>query len=277
MLFKKYKIQFFILFFILFLLILWYFYTNFFLKNYEIFDNLSSKNIFFLKNINCKDYFKDNFYKIFKESEMTIKNLYVRNVNSLEEYYEKTLNSCLDFSNFEKQYIISLIQNYIQPWFFLNKNKNILSYYNINVNKLISIPWIFIKMSKDYENGLPHTLQSNVISVSPNFFKKDKISNIKTLIHERIHIYQKENKEEMNKYLLEYFIKIYNPILKKQGRKNPDLDEYLYKNKLTNILYYSKFNSSNPKSLLDVKYPNNNEYLEHPLEEMAYTIEHTYK
>jgi hypothetical protein len=111
-----------------------------------------------------------------------------------------------------------------------------------------------------------------------NFSKKDinEYSESKltdTLIHEKVHIYQKIYKDDVEKYLNEYNFKI----LKKRDesdniRSNPDLNNFIYKDNNNNI--YKATYENNPKSIEDIVYsPINNQSYEHPFEKMAIFIE----
>jgi len=68
------------------------------------------------------------------------------------------------------------------------------------------IKWVFANtyanyskdVIKEYEQGLPHT-RENIILLSKNVLKYDELDLTSTLIHEKIHIYQRYNPELFDK------------------------------------------------------------------------------
>jgi hypothetical protein len=96
---------------------------------------------------------------------------------------------------------------------------------------------------------------------------------IKTLIHESIHIYQRYNKREMDEYMIKNgFEKIRKKNKGELIRSNPDLDEFIYKDK-NGIEMKALYNSENPNGIGDIKISHN---MEHPYEYMAYEIAENY-
>jgi len=175
--------------------------------------------------------------------------------------------SVTEFNNDEKNKIISCIDevntifnNLYFEWFDGKKANNIL--WKIGCIK-----------GKLYEHGLPHT-RGDIIVIS-----KEKVNNytkkklIKTLIHEKIHIYQKIYPNDVNKYLIENkFYKIKKKDINDNIRANPDLDEWIYKDIKGNI--YKAIYNDNPLSIEDITYsPKDNQSYEHPFEKMAIFIE----
>ena len=53
-------------------------------------------------------------------------------------------------------------------------------------------------------------------------------------------------------------------------RANPDLDDWIYKDKITGFIYKCEYTSKEPQNILDVK--NTDQLLEHPFEKMAVEI-----
>jgi len=227
---------------IVFLLIILY--TN----NYEKFIN----NIIFLKKEETQKFIEldqDNYIK-----NLSIYDLRARNVKSTEEYLSIAINSCLDFNENQKNKLTNCVKEAIK---FFNNNYN----------------WTFALTNNNYEEGFPHT-RSNIIFLSPIVLNYSNNELIKTLIHESIHIYQRYNKTEIDNYLNKngYIIsrkKDKNSLI----RANPDLDEFIYKDKNGNelIAYY---NNEYPKGITDIKL--NSLLEEHPFEKMAYEIAENY-
>ena len=139
--------------------------------------------------------------------------------------------------------------------------------------KASNIPWKIGKVQgRLYEYGLPHTRHHDLIVLSDVENLKDDVRTLtRTLIHEKIHIYQKQNEADVEKYLeINHFEKYkqreYNDLI----RANPDLDGWIYKNKLSGKLYKCEYNSNNPENIIDVK--NTDQLEEHPFENMAVNI-----
>jgi len=234
--------------------------------------NLNKKNtehftesILFLRsdellNILKKD--DDNYYKTFFNNDF-----FSRKIKNIDHYMNYIELSVTEFNNDEKNKIISCIDevntifnNLYFEWFDGKKANNIL--WKIGCIK-----------GKLYEHGLPHT-RGDIIVIS-----KEKVNNytkkklIKTLIHEKIHIYQKIYPNDVNKYLIENkFYKIKKKDINDNIRANPDLDEWIYKDIKGNI--YKAIYNDNPLSIEDITYsPKDNQSYEHPFEKMAIFIE----
>jgi len=94
-----------------------------------------------------------------------------------------------------------------------------------------------------------------------------------TLAHEKVHIYQKIYKDDIQEYLNENNIKLIRKrAMNDLGRANPDLDDYIYKD--DKIVYSANYNTEHPKSIEDITYnPKYGQSSEHPFEKMAIEIE----
>ena len=231
-------------------------------------ENTIKMNVYFIDkneliNILHKD--SDNYYKSFLKND-----LIARKISSVKEYYNYINNSISNFTKEEKEKILRCIKI---------ANEKI---YNIKLDwfdglKANLIDWNIGCMNSNlYENGLPHT-RNDIILISKNYLKNNDIRIIKTLIHEKVHIYQKKYKDDSEK-----FIKYYNyTIIKEKDendniRANPDLNNFIYKDKNNNInkAVYNK----NPINIEDIiYYPINNQSYEHPYEKMAIDIENYVK
>jgi hypothetical protein len=202
---------------------------------------------------------KDGYYQNFNKYD-----LQVRNVTSISEYKEVIINSPITINFNSNNKIIKTI-NKIDNFF---KNYKTIGF---DGNKASKIKWnIGIIDGNFYEGGFPHT-RSNVIIIPNNIIFKDDLQKI--LIHEKIHIYQKEYSKDVEIFLNHYEFKKYNKHIKFDNiRANPDIDNNIYIDKNNNFLL-SLYNK-NPKNIMDVTYyPNNNPIYEHPFEYMAYIIE----
>ena len=174
--------------------------------------------------------------------------LEARNVRSPQEYMNKIINDCYNFTDSQKTKLNNCSK--IARIFFDN-----------------NYVWKFALIGDIYEEGIPHT-RTDIIFLSPKIFNYNETDLITILIHESIHIYQRYNKTEMNKYLKD---KGYSVSRRRDSepfiRANPDLDEYIYKDKNEDELLYL-YKSSMPNGINDI-IPNKNE---HPFETMAYEI-----
>ena len=237
-------------FFVLFLFILFfYLYMNFFINSSVKY--ISKKEGYFIID-------KTNYFKTFSENDFK-----VRNCNS--EKHCKTIykKNVTEFTNAEKKHLAKLVQ----------KTNKLLKPYS----KLDKVPWKFCKIKPDIENGFPHT-HNTVIFLSKYFFKRPFSDKLETLIHEKIHIFQRLYINKTDKLYKNYGFNKNNTNTKKR-RANPDLDDFNYDYK-GNEFYYEY--NENPTNINDVSnfYSNNKEELvnkfgfenEHPHEIFAYLI-----
>ena len=217
-------------------------------------NNLTYLNKSELENFLLSD--TDNYYKSFSELDMK-----ARNINNLDEYYEKIKKSCINPNN----YITNILDKAV-----ILCDKKIQKYktYGFDGEKCSKIKWnIGIVKNNEYEDGFPHT-RANVIIIPINLLKKDTF--IKTMIHEKIHLYQKLYPDDIDNYLNKNGFTKFIPKTS-DIRANPDLDNWIYKNKDGEIM--KKIYNQNPKSLSDVKtFPTENLKNEHPFEWMAYDL-----
>ena len=168
-----------------------------------------------------------------------------------------------------------------------------LEYANhINGNDIAGIKWVFANTYanhfndtiKEYEEGLPHT-RENIIFVSKNVLKYDELNLTNTLIHEKIHIYQRYNSvlfeniiKDMG--LIEIDKKAYKSA--KYIRSNPDTNSKIYyapdntkKGIATDAnVMVCLYRNNNPNSINDVIHKNYS--TEHPYEKIAYEIAENY-
>lgn len=247
--------------YILFIIIVLFFIINNNIKYFENFDN----NVIFINNNNLFEILKkddDNYYKSFYTND-----LYSRHVNNLNDYINLIKLSTDDFNNYEKNKIISCVND-------INNSFKKINYGWFDGKKANIISWKFgcIK-GKLYENGLPHTRNDIIIISKEDINRLSYIKLKKTLIHEKVHIYQKKYYNDVKKYLDKYnFIKFKKRQEIDNIRANPDLDNWIYKDNKKNI-YKAQYNK-NPKSIEDIIYfPINNQSYEHPYEKMAIEIE----
>jgi hypothetical protein len=231
-------------------------------------DNIN--NIYFLdinSSINILKNDEDDYFKSFYKSDYI-----ARNIENLEEYNDYINESVSSFTLKEKYKLINCIN------IADNTIKNI--YFDwFNGIKCSKIPWKIICIKgKLYEKGLPHTRSNYIIISSEDVNNYSNHKLIKTLIHEKVHIYQKIFNNDINIYITEnkfQKIKIRDEL---DGiRANPDINNWIYKDKDGNV-YRAEYNSKNPKSIADITYkPIHSQSYEHPYERMAIFIESLYK
>ena len=149
----------------------------------------------------------DNYIKSLSPAD-----LYARGVSNSSEYIYKIIDGCLNFT-----------ENQIDK---LNKCSKIARDFFDNKYR-----WKFALIDEIYEDGFPHT-RMDIVFISPKIVNYTDDNLIKILIHESIHIYQRYNKKEINDYLRE---KGYSVSRRRDSepliRANPDLDEYIYKDR----------------------------------------------
>lgn len=237
----------------------------------EHFDN---QNIKYLTYNETADFLlkdPDNYVK-----NMTDIDLYARKVSSHDEYISEISKNAISFNKDEKDKLLKcteLADN------FLNNYVN--SVYNINGKDIANIKWIFALTNKrskkdkiEYEEGLPHT-RTDIIFLSKYVLNNNELDLTNILIHEKIHIYQRYNKE-----LVENIIKNMGYEITRKNkniyllRANPDLNDNIYYDKQNNIEMLGLYKNSTPNSISDIIISNFS--IEHPYEKMAYEIAEEY-
>lgn len=199
---------------------------------------------------------------------MSIPDLYARHVKTHQEYRERSAKVALTFEEEEKVVLEKAAEKV--NTFFQNMNSPY-----IDKERISGILWKFaLTENNGYEEGLPHT-REDVIFITPKLLQLPEAQLVKTLIHERVHIYQRT------------YLTIFQEVLKTQGykvwrerhgypliRSNPDLDKYIYQSPSGDIMV-TVYRNDTPKHIQDTMQPN--ELKEHPFEEVAYIIADMYK
>lgn len=202
----------------------------------------------------------DNYFKSFTKEDLK-----VRHILNIDEYKKIGMRSIVDGEYKD----VKILQKACK--IADNKLKCIRENW-FDYNKCINIPWKFcLYVGNDYEEGLPHT-REDVIFINKRYVKMNK-TLIQTIIHEKIHIYQKKYPKCLDIYLNERRIQKYK--LRKgtdKIRANPDVDDWVYKDSKGQEMkaIYNK----NANKISDVTYyPTKSQYSEHPLEQMAIHVE----
>jgi hypothetical protein len=245
-----------LLFVILFLLLIYYF-------NYKTKELFIDNNIKFLSAEETSRF-------LFKDADKYVNNfsdldLYARKVKTKQEYLELISISGLNFNENQKN---KLENASIKADNFLN---NYSSY--VNGKDIKKYKWIFGLIGNNYEEGMPHT-RGNVIFISQNTINNELDSLIRILIHEKIHIYQRNNPNEMEdiiKIMGYKFSRLKNNI--KNIRANPDLNDKIYKNYKGEEMI-GLYKSETPFGISDILITDFS--IEHPFEKMAYEISEEY-
>lgn len=202
------------------------------------------------------------YYRSFREGDMI-----ARKIKTIADYHSIILQDSCEFSDQEKEILRESAK----------KADEILSRIEIpgfEGEKASKMRWKIGCMSgRRYEGGHPHTVKGSIILFKDIFkgvkgIKDKQIKKIvQLLIHEKVHVYQRKYKKDMEAYLSHHhFVAISS---RQNGRANPDLDDMVYYNQKNGKIYESNYRRKRPKSVGDVK----NKKYEHPYEEMAYLIE----
>jgi hypothetical protein len=211
--------------------------------------------VYFLSAKETKDFLKKDDDEYVRN--MTKTDLYARKAKNAKEYIERIQQHTLDFTTGEKDTIQEMAED-IDAAF----------------PHLANTPWKLAKMHGSYyEDGMPHTRQ-DIIFVTDDVLKSPNFKN--TLLHEKVHIFQRANPIVMNRYLEQEKYRKYKhrseePLL----RANPDLDEWIYIDPHTRKPMMALYSSETPSSISDVTLTNI--AFEHPYEAMAYqTAQHKF-
>jgi len=215
--------------------------------------------------------------------------LYARKVSSNEEYINLIKGEATHFNKGDKLILDKCTKKADELLRNININ-TISSESNLDYSKYLNykdianIKWVLAITRNDngskYEDGLSHT-RKHVIFLSQDVLNYSEDEIIKLLIHEKIHIYQRNNEalfktiiynmgyaestdgQEISQDKLRYV------------RSNPDVNNKIYKNINTGELMICLYTSDKPKNINDIiieKYS-----MEHPYEKIAYEIsDHIY-
>lgn len=234
-------------------------------------------NIYFMSQLDTVNFLRndtDNYVK-----NLTKIDLYARKVKNYKEYLNNIERTCISFTEEEKIKLNNCVRK--ANSFFENIDFNKIAHFKrLNGDDINIIPWIFALTCKintlEYEEGLPHT-RDNIIFLSKNIMNYNDIDLVNTLIHEKIHIYQRYNKKLFGDiiYNMNYYI-IDDRFLKNKEyiRSNPDIDENIYFDKTANKENTCLYRSDKPSGINDIIITNFS--IEHPYERIAYEIAQLY-
>ena len=261
---------------VLMIFILFIIYIIYISRQKNILD-IKNENIYFMSADETESYLKndiDNYVK-----NLTALDLYARNVANHNEYIDKIILTAISFTPDEKRILIKCANN-ADDFFRTTKFEGLSYSHYLNGNDIADIKWNFAYTykndRKEYEEGLPHT-RDNIIFLSKYVMKYDEHNLTNTLIHEKIHIYQRNNSMLFAKILsyMNYItLDIEKQPYKKYIRSNPDTDGKVYYDILTNKELVCIYRSDKPASINDIIIKNYS--LEHPYEKIAYEIANHY-
>lgn len=167
-------------------------------------------------------------------------------ITSDEHYKNVYIASYEDFTEIEKNILNKVVEE---------ANKLLSAYSNLQ-----QLEWKFVKVNSKIESGLPHTI-SDMIIVNTDLLKKTEKELIATIIHEKIHVYQRLNVASSRKWITETgfvsltsndFMSLNKEVLDMR-RSNPDLDRNTYYHKRSKLVVKQLYNSTSPQSIMDSK------------------------
>lgn len=180
-------------------------------------------------------------------NRMSIYDLMDRSSNSRAEYFCTFRRAITDFTTWEK----------IKLAVHARKCDQLLRPYPA----LANIPWRFARI-RDVERGRWFTFGDTIFVNDVNDVDLTKI-----LIHEKVHIYQRQNPDRVKKIITSLGFRVMDRV-DPFVRNNPDTDQliYSYKNKQIGKVYYLRRGFVDLQTL-------EQEIGDHPYEYMAYEIE----
>ncbi len=208
----------------------------------------------------------DNYYDTF-----TIYDLEARKVRDVDSYVEKIKGSVADFTDKQKERLRKLAERADKKIMKIKKTW-------LNGDILSKMEWKFgLTLNGMYEGGLPHTRGDrniDIVMLSEKLLDNDDDYLTGTLIHEKVHLYQRKFPEDIERYKEEKGLRRWKRRERNERvRANPDLDDYIYKNDKNEIMM-SKYRDDSPTGLEDVvTLPNEGQKNEHPNEMMAIEVE----
>ena len=147
----------------------------------------------------------------------------------------------------------------------------------VDSDKFHAIPWKIGLIEDDsYEYGLPHTRVDTILIPKKDVVKNNKKDFINTLIHEKLHVYQKLYPADFQKYLDHHGFVKYARYGNGNVASNPDTDEYIYMKKsgLEKVVYCGKYDFSTGKTGVKsiVHQPIDDPKYDHPRELAVYNL-----
>lgn len=196
---------------------------------------------------------------------LSVTDLHARNASSVDDYIQSSTQHVSAASKQEKAKLIKLTR-YIDRFL---EQYNAPVPWTMNFKNLAKIPWVFAFMhGSTYESGYPHT-RMNVIILPIELLKSVDLA--KTLLHEKMHLYQRLYPHEMSAILDKYgYVRWKERRAHPLARSNPDLDPWIYLDPSTSKPMVASYTSTKPSGISDITL--DHPAYEHPYEKMAYDI-----
>jgi hypothetical protein len=232
------------------------------------FEGASETHIHFLSADETRDLISSNADGYFER--FTQNDLRARNVATLEQYISGF--NCAEFTESNKDLIydcVAEIETIIVKDPYVDW---------VDSDKFHAIPWkIGLVADDSYEYGLPHTRVDTILINKRSLIKTDRKDFINTLIHEKLHVYQKLYPADFQKYLDHHgFVKYARYGSLRDVAANPDTDEYVYMKKsgLEKVVYCGKYDFSTGKTGVKsiVHQPIDDPKYDHPRELAVYNL-----
>jgi hypothetical protein len=210
----------------------------------------------------------DSFYETLTEMDLKM-----RGVSSIEEYRHRIIDCCVEPTIGDRFRIGWII---MCACFTLCYTHPIRNNWFDSIKCALDIPWNIgiVDNTNRYEAGLSHT-RGNIIFITRETLYESNI--IATMIHEKIHTYQKTYPSSIENYIRIFRftpkITLHDNVVKngEYVRANPDTNQWIYtdeNNQLLKAVYLP-----NANTIRKVQYtPCNSQYCEHPYERMVYDI-----
>lgn len=188
--------------------------------------------------------------------------LFARGSQDPNDYCKKIAAVATDFTDEDKRKLLTAVST-------ASKLLTKTPYKDIDLKKACYLPWVFAKTrGLIYEDGLPHT-RADIIFLNENSINDSDLVN--TLVHEKIHIYQRAFPEEMSRILEQrgytrWKLRTGEPRI----RANPDLDPWIYFDRHSEVAMAAYYTSDKPSSIGAVTLTS--PAFEHPYEAIAYEV-----
>jgi len=186
--------------------------------------------------------YKDTANFLAKDNDGYVRNLteldlLARNVKTHIDYLNNIDDTTISFTEDEKKLLVKCANN--ADKYLMDEKFAELKYgKHLDGKEIAGIKWVFANtyanyskdVIKEYEQGLPHT-RENIILLSKNVLKYNELDLTSTLIHEKIHIYQRYNPELFDKIIKEMGLKELDKKSFRHAkyiRSNPDTNNKLY-------------------------------------------------
>lgn len=220
------------------------------IRKNEHFDETQTQQQYNFKLI-TKDEFSErvslsNFFSSLNYLDVLARSTSNNPITSGEHYKNTYISSFEDFTDLERSILVKVVDE---------ANKLLSKYLNLQ-----QLEWKFAKVNDTIENGLPHTM-SDMIVLNKNVLKQTERELVKTIIHEKVHVYQRLNASSCNKWINEVGFALLpqrdfsalNKDVLNMRRSNPDLDNNTYYHKKSRLILKQLYNSTTPQSISDSK------------------------